>query len=958
MSDNPIREIAKLGQSIWYDQVRRALFTSGELARMIEEDDLRGVTSNPTIFEKAIGGSTDYNEALAELAEQGLETNDIYESLAVDDIGRAADLLRPVYDRTNAVDGYISLEVSPTLAHDTEGTVADAVRLFDQLGRPNVMIKVPATPAGIPAIEELISRGINVNVTLIFSKECYEDVAMAYIRGLERRAAAGESVERIGSVASFFVSRIDSTIDNELGMRIRRTEDDDERAKLESLVGKVAIANAKVAHARYREIFEGDRFADLRAKGALPQRQLWASTGTKNPDYPDVLYIDNLIGADTVNTVPPATYDAARDHATPAITLTEGVDEARATLDRLAGVGIDLVAVTQKLQDEAVASFATSFETLMDVVGKRREDAIRLIVDREKATLGSLDAKVEEALTKMESERWTARMWAKDPTVWKSDEAHAAIIRNALGWLPVVEMVDDNVPDLEAFADRIRDDGFTHVVVLGMGGSSLCPEVLRRTFGQVEGRPTLHVLDSTVPAAVRACEAKLDLAKTLFIVSSKSGGTTEPRVFHRYFYDRVRSIKGDRAGENFVAITDPGTKLGEEAARDKFRRVIHNPADIGGRYSALSYFGMVPAALAGYNVRRLIDRAMHAVAACSPQVPVRENPGARLGGVLGASAKAGRDKVTFVTPPPIDSLGLWIEQLIAESTGKEGLGIIPVAGEPLGSPDAYGDDRIFVHIAVEGTEDAATNEKLEALSAAGHPVVRHTLRTPLGLGVEFFLWEFATALAGAIVGIDSFDQPNVQESKDNTVRLLDEYAANGRFPEATPLVADGDLVASTYDGAAIASGGTSSLLALLKEHLASTNAGDYVAITQYIEETPEHDELLQEIRTRIRDHHKVATTTGYGPRFLHSTGQLHKGGPDSGVFIQLTSDDAEDLPIPGETYSFGVLKQAQSLGDFESLASRGRRAIRIHLGADATAGLKRLAEIVREATPGTLSAAP
>jgi len=323
---NPIREIAKLGQSIWYDQVRRALFTSGELARMIEEDDLRGVTSNPTIFEKAIGGSTDYNEALAELAEKGLETNDIYEHLAVDDIGRAADLLLPVYERTNAVDGYISLEVSPTLAHDTEGTIKDAVRLFGWLGRPNVMIKVPATPAGIPAIEELISRGINVNVTLIFSMECYLTVANAYVRGLERRAAAGESVERIGSVASFFVSRIDSTIDNELGLRVRRTEDAAEKAKLESLLGKVAIANAKVAHQAYRDLFEGDPFAALRAKGALPQRQLWASTGTKNPAYPDVLYVDNLIGKDTVDTVPPATYTAARDHATPKITLSEGLE--------------------------------------------------------------------------------------------------------------------------------------------------------------------------------------------------------------------------------------------------------------------------------------------------------------------------------------------------------------------------------------------------------------------------------------------------------------------------------------------------------------------------------------------------------------------------------------------------------------------------------------------------------
>lgn len=953
---NPIREIAKLGQSVWYDQVRRALFTSGELARMIEEDDLRGVTSNPTIFEKAIGGSPDYNEALAELAEKGLNTNDIYENLAVDDIGRAADLLLPVYEKTNAVDGYISLEVSPTLAHDTEGTIADAVRLFGWLGKPNVMIKVPATPAGIPAIEELISRGINVNVTLIFSKECYLDVANAYIRGLERRAAAGESVERIGSVASFFVSRIDSTIDNELGLKIRRTEDADEKAKLEALLGKIAIANAKVAHAAYIDLFHGDRFADLRAKGALPQRQLWASTGTKNPEYSDVLYVDALIGAETVNTVPPATYTAARDHATPKIGLTEDVEAAHETLAKLADAGIDLAAVTQKLQDEAVASFATSFETLMDVVSKRRNDAIRLILDRQTASLGSNDAAVDAAVKKMDAEKWTSRAWTKDATVWKSDDAHQAIIKNALGWLTVVELVDGNVDELEAFAKRIKDDGFEHVMVLGMGGSSLCPEVLRRTFGKQEGSPTLHVLDSTVPATVKSFEARVDLAKTLFIVSSKSGGTTEPRVFHKYFYDRVKSVKGDKAGENFIAITDPNTKLGEDAANDKFRRIFINPADIGGRYSALSYFGMVPAAVAGIDVRRLLDRAMHAVHACAAEIPTAENPGAKLGAILGGLANEGRNKVTFVTPAPIDSLGLWIEQLIAESTGKEGNGIIPIAGEPLGAPESYGNDRLFAHISVEGSDDADTTAKLEALAAAGHPVVHHVLTTPLGLGVEFFLWEFATALAGGLIGIDSFDQPNVQESKDNTVRLLGDYAANGKFPDQTPLASEGDVAIYSYDGSPASGGDTSSLLSVIKGHLAGVKSGDYVAITQYIEETPENDAVLQALRTRIRDHAKVATTTGYGPRFLHSTGQLHKGGPDTGVFIQITCDDAEDIAVPGEAYTFGVLKQAQSLGDFESLASRGRRAIRFHVGTDVTAGLQKLLTLVEEATPDTFKA--
>ncbi len=952
MSTNPIREIAKLGQSIWFDQVRRALMTSGELQRMIDEDDLRGVTSNPTIFEKSIGGSTDYNTAIAGLVEQNKSVDEIYENLVLEDIGNAADILKPIWERTKGVDGYVSLEVSPKLAHDTEGTIRDALKLFGALNRKNVMIKVPACTEGLPAIEHLISEGVNINVTLIFSKQCYDDVAEAYIRGLEKRHAAGKSVERIGSVASFFVSRIDSHIDNELGLKIRRSTDAAETAKLQSLVGKIAIANAKIAHERYLELFHGDRFAAMKAAGALPQRQLWASTGTKNPEYSDVIYINELIGDETVNTVPPATYACARDHATPGITLSKGFDEAHALVKTLGEVGISLDEVTQKLQDDAVASFMTSFDGLMSVIEQRRGDAIRMILDRQTANLGGYQKVVDESLAEMDSARWVQRMWNADPTVWKTDDAHQKIIKNALGWLNVVQMLDENTADLVAFAERIKADGFTHVVVLGMGGSSLCPEVLRRTFGPQKGFPTLHVLDSTVPAAVKSLEGRIDLGKTLFIVSSKSGGTTEPRVFHHYFYDRVKSLKGD-AGKNFIAITDPNTKLGAEAASDGFRRTFVNPADIGGRYSALSFFGMVPAAVAGIDVTRLVDRAMHAVHACSSSVPTIDNPGARLGAILGRLAVEGRDKVTFVTPAPIDSLGLWIEQLIAESTGKEGKGIIPVAGEPLGAPEAYGNDRVFAHISVEGTDDADTTAKLAALEAAGHPVVHHLLSTPLGLGVEFFLWEFAVGLSGALIGIDSFDQPNVQESKDNTVRLLGDFAKNGKFADETPIATEGDLAVYSYPGSTV-SGKTIS--EVISAHLASVKRGDYVAITQYIEETPAHDAVLQSMRTAIRDHFKVATTTGYGPRFLHSTGQLHKGGPATGVFIQLTCDDAADIPIPGEKYGFSALKEAQSRGDFESLASRKRRAIRVHLGKDVAAGLDRLKALVDDAVKGSAAA--
>lgn len=558
-------------------------------------------------------------------------------------------------------------------------------------------------------------------------------------------------------------------------------------------------------------------------------------------------------------------------------------------------------------------------------------------------SLGKYAENVAAALAQAEQANVVTRIWDKDASLWKSEEAHQKIIRNSLGWLTVATQMTAVADDLIAFADRTRASGeFDHVMLCGMGGSSLCPEVLSQTFGPQAAYPELLVLDSTDPDVVDAFEKRIDIERCLFIIASKSGTTTEPLVFYKYWYDQVTKRKPN-PGNSFVAITDPGTRMVEMATADHFQRIFLNPSDIGGRYSALSYFGMVPAVLMGLDIKQLLERAATMIRQCTPEVLVAENPGVRLGAIIGESALAGRDKLTIVTDEKISALGLWIEQLVAESTGKEGTGIVPVNVEPVGPPPVYGDDRIFVSIAV-GDLAGEAQARLKTLEAAGHPVVYRQLSDVYDLGEEFFLWEFATAFAGWRLGINPFDQPNVQESKDATRELLENFTRQGRLREQKKLVGDHRLTIYADDQSTGLP--STSVLDALRAHLGKVKAGDYIALLAYIEETPEIEATLQKIRTMLRDVTKCATTTGYGPRFLHSTGQLHKGGPDTGVFIQLTAPDRVDRAVPGESYSFSVLKEAQALGDFHSLASRGRRAIRVDLGADVLGGLERLRTVI------------
>jgi transaldolase/glucose-6-phosphate isomerase len=948
MTKNPLQQLHDVGQSVWLDNIRRSLITSGELDRMIREDALTGITSNPSIFEKAIGGSTDYDEALKKLVASGKKNaGELFEALAVEDIQMACDRLRPVYEQTHGLDGYVSIEVSPHLLHDTAATVAEVHRLHNSVNRPNVLVKIPASEEGLPAIEACLAEGININITLIFSLAFYERVAQAYLSALEKRVAAGKPIDKVASVASFFVSRVDTLVDKQLEEKLK-TAKGAEQEKLTSLLGKSAIANAKLAYEKYQEIFhKGERFAKLKARGAMVQRCLWASTSTKNPHYRDVLYVEELIGPETVNTMPNQTIEAFKDHGKVAMTLTQDVAGAQRVLLDLKGLGISYEQVTQQLLDEGGKLFADSFDKLMQVLEEKREKLLSGMNSGLKERLGPFKGAVQEALDSLDRAQFVRRMWARDATLWKQDPADVAAKRTWIGWLDIAEKMTEQLPTFDALRQEMRERGFKYAVLLGMGGSSLAPEVIRRTFGVARGQPDLIVLDSTDPATLLDVERHIDLEKTVFLVASKSGTTTETLSHYKYFHAQVAAKRGKDAGSQFIAITDPGSYLEQLATENHFLHTFRNATDIGGRYSALSYFGLVPAAMIGVDVGTLLQRAGRVLQSAHMAVSIAENWPVRLGAIVGALAKQGHDKVTFVTSPGISTFGYWVEQLIAESTGKEGRGIVPDEGEALGEPSVYGNDRLFVYLRLENGADTEQDLAVEKLERAGQPVVRIGLDDPYDLGGEFLRWEIATAVAGWLIGINPFDQPNVQESKDNTRRLLAEYERAGKLPLPVPLLEEHGvgLSASGSTQQAIEKANAKTLEAALAAFKHLAKPGDYVAILAYIQRTEAHDRLLQQIRLHLRDTLKTAVTVGYGPRFLHSTGQLHKGGGPNGLFLQITADDREDAPIPGEKYSFGTLKAAQALGDLHSLQSRDRRAIRLHL-KEVNAGLKTIAKVI------------
>jgi transaldolase/glucose-6-phosphate isomerase len=910
-----LQQLHDAGQAIWLDFVDREFLASGGLRMLVEQDALTGVTSNPSIFEKAMGSGDAYDDGFAsflKLSDASVVAT--YEAQAIADIRSAADDLRAVYDQTSGQDGYVSLEVSPYLADDTEATIAEARRLWTAVDRPNLMVKVPGTQAGVPAIRQLIEDGLNINVTLLFSRNGYEAVADAYVAGLEARVAAQRPVSAIAGVASFFVSRIDAVIDATIDRRI--AAGDPESEALKAVRGNVAIANAKLAYVDYVARVHSARWQALADRGAMPQRLLWASTGTKDPTYSDTRYVDGLIGPNTVNTMPPKTMDAFRNHGEIQLTLIEELPAARHVLSETERLGLNLTGVTDELVMDGVRKFADAFDHMLAAVAGKRTRFLGDRINGQSSTLPpELQSAVEKAIEKAQGNGWSRRLWEGDASLWTGkDEA------KWIGWLDAAKGLQVDQAALAALGREARR--YRHAVLLGMGGSSLGPEVLSLILGSRPGCPTLHVLDTTDPGQIRSVAALIEPQSTLFIVSSKSGSTMEPELLRSFFFDHA-----GKDGGHFIAVTDPGSKLEATAAADGFRHVFLGDKAIGGRYSVLSAFGMVPAAVMGIDVTAFYGAVRPMVYACGPDVPPTENPGVQLGVIIGEAAKAGRNKLTIVPSAGLVPFGAWLEQLLAESTGKIGRGVIPVDLEHLRGPETYGSDRLFVHLHLAGDDDGTMEAQLAALADAGHPVVSIAVRSRELIAQEFLRWEIATAIAGAVIGIDPFDQPDVEDAKVATRKLVDAYEISGSLDRLTPIFEDGDL--AIY-GAQAAEGGADAA-AILAKHFGSLRSGDYLGFLAYIQRDSYHAAAISRMRTAVHMSKKVATIAGFGPRFLHSTGQVYKGGPATGVFVEITREPAWDLAIPGHRASFGTVQLAQARADLDVLAQRGQRILRVHL---------------------------
>jgi len=939
MSALPSVELYKAGQGPWLDTISRKLLSSGTLKAYIEEKGLLGVTSNPSIFQQAISQGEGYEADIQKFIHARASTLEIYDALTLSDIRETCDLFSPVFQKTNGEHGFVSLEVLPNLAFNEDATVLEAKRLFRLVNKPNVMIKVPATAQGIAAVRRLIGEGINVNVTLIFSQQNYRDVANAYLDGLEAFVAKGGDLAGVHSVASVFVSRIDTDIDKQLDAKLATEQDSAKRSLLNELKGKAAIANSKMVYQEFKKIFASQRFQSLRGKGAYVQKTLWGSTSCKNPAYPDLVYVETLIGKDTVNTLPQATWEAVLDHGQiRADTIEEDIAGAQEVIRKLKNIGIDIHAVCDRLQKDGVKAFIHSFESLMTTLERKRETkmATTPTVKVNISLPDNLQKKVTDALKQLEKKDVHARWIAKDPTLWSNDASHQKVILNRLGWVDNCEKIIGRLYEIDQVQERFFNEKIKDVVLLGMGGSSLAAEVmsliLKKPSHKIQGALKgirFHLLDTTDPLSILKVEKVVRYATAVFLVGSKSGSTIETRSQYQYFFDRVKKFyKGDenKAAERFVIVTDHGSPL-EDLGRSKtFGGLFLNPVDIGGRYSALSFFGLVPAALLGIDVRKILQDAQRFLNEMRQVKDLSRNEGILLGVLMGVLAMHGKDKLTFWTSPTLASFADWAEQLIAESTGKEGKGIVPVAGEPLLNLDYYGKDRVFVILRLKGESEKLWAVRIKALKAKGFAVLDFVWGNGMNVGGEFLRWEVATSFASVLLKINPFDEPNVKESKDITAELLEDIKNKKPLPKPGKVLTVKNPQLSPSDDSNF------------EAFFGKLPTNGFISILAYVDRTAATRKTLQAFQKSVAAALKVPVLSGFGPRYLHSIGQLYKGGPKNGIFIEIFVKDSKDVRIPGEIYGFSQLKQAQAMGDYKALSSKGLSVLAVDLGSNLSTG--------------------
>jgi len=949
---NQLLELKRLGQSVWHDNLRKGVVATGELSRLIDEYAVSGASMSLAAMARAMTGAKEYDGDISPLLDEGLDDETTAFRLIVRDSRHAADAFAPLWKASGGSDGFAA--AGPVLKEGmgAASIAGEARRLARAVDRPNFLVMVPATDEGLEAIEELVADGTGVHAVAICSAGRYEACAAAFMKGLEKRASEGLPIDNVVCSAAFSVSRADTVFDRVIEERVEKAKSNDEKARGRALFGKAAVANARLAYLKYEEVRSSARFKKLKTSGAKPLMHVWESVGVRNHLYGELKYAEELIFPGTASVMALHTLLAFNSHGRPSIHPAPVFEAARKVFEEMSGLGIDCAAVTSRIEAGCVQALLASGASVVEAVGERRGALSENEGPSSVFSLGKLSSAAADALDTVMGDDFLRKLAAKDPALWKAGLGDKKQIRGSLGWTVLPYLMEEHVGEMDGFASEVREAGFTGAVLLGMGGSSLAPLVFASVFGRAEGSLALTVLDSTDPEALKSVTDRIDAGKTLFIVSSKSGSTIEPLSLFEHFHAIVAAVKGEKAGGSFIAITDPGTPLEGFARKYRFRKVFLNPKDVGGRFSALSYFGLLPAAIIGVDIKRLLEHAFRVDSLLNPASSSAENPVMKLGAALGGLGLAGRDKLTFFLPKEIESFGMWIEQLVAESTGKEGKGLVPVSGEPLLCAASYGADRVFVSTTLGEEKDAGRESLLDALAEAGHPVIRMSLRDKYELGGEFLRWEAATAIAGQILGINPFDQPDVELAKKLAVTRLGQLGEEGA-PAAAPgvefrgdgfrlLVGKAALEKMNYAG--------QDAKEALRAFLKLAGKGDYMGLLAYYD--PFDGGLaasFARMRKALPGASGAATQFGYGPRYLHSTGQLHKGRPSCGVFMILCHETQADMNVPGSAFTFSQLELSQAFGDMEALDSKGSRAAMVVMDDPSEEALKRFEEALLDA---------